>query len=104
MKADQETMQRLLEIEQKKVRDLQSQLQNTLKQNELEKDELIEHIASAHAAEVQYKETQMKRLNEKNAKLTRCLMREQAIVSDFELSIYRKKIWPREQGIRIQLN
>jgi hypothetical protein len=38
-------------------------------------------IARAHAAETQLKEEQLKRMNERNAKLTRCLMREQAIVS-----------------------
>lgn len=48
---------------------------------EQEKDDLIDHIAQAHAAEAQYKEMQMKRLCERNAKLTRTLMREQAIVS-----------------------
>ena len=68
------------------MQDLQVQLSLTHKRAELEKDELIDHIAQAHAAEAQHKEMQMKRLNERNAKLTRCLMREQAIVSIFILT------------------
>ena len=60
---------------------LQEQLSITMAKGEQEKDDLIDHIAQAHAAEAQYKEMQMKRLCERNAKLTRTLMREQAIVS-----------------------
>lgn len=63
-------------MEQLKVKELEAQLAFAQQRSDLEKDELIEHIAAAHAAEHQLKEVQIKRLAEKNAKLTRHLIRE----------------------------
>lgn len=52
---------------------------------------MVDHIAEAHAVEQQLKDLQVKRLCQRNAKLTRDCMREQAIVSKSLFVIHLQK-------------
>ena len=66
---------------------LQERLDHTEQRLENERYELIDQIAEVHQAEADLKALQLKRMSERNAKLTRQLIREQAIVRVKVISI-----------------
>ena len=79
--------QRLLELEQQKTLSLLNQLALEKEKHDVEKGELIDLIAEAHAAETHFQDALVKRMAEKNARLTRQLIREQAVKENISGSV-----------------
>lgn len=75
-------VERRLAEEQERVAALTEQLQGAARRLEEEREELIAQVAEVHQAEADRRELELKRMSQRNAKLTRQLVREQAIVSD----------------------